>query len=77
MTTPNEPNADYEREFYCPNIDVCAWCGDSECDGVGCIASLDPDSIIDGDAINELHELIRAGRVFLHANRLLAEAENR
>lgn len=67
----------FDGEIYCPSVDVCAWCGDSECDGIGCIASLDPDNSADHEAIEQLHEYLRAGRIFVQANQALAQAENR
>lgn len=33
--------AEYPHEMWCPSIDVCAICADSECDGIGCISDLD------------------------------------
>lgn len=33
---------EYPHEIWCPSIDVCAICADSECDGIGCISDLDP-----------------------------------
>lgn len=64
-------------EWFCPSIDVCGWCGDSECDGIGCIASLDPDNPADGEAIEDLQAILRAGRLFIQANEALARVENR
>lgn len=66
-----------DRELYGPSIDVCAWCGDSECDGIGCIASLDPDDPDDQRALEQLHAWIRRGRYFEQVERVLAETENR
>ena len=68
-----------------PSVDVCAFCADSECDGLGCIASLDADDQNDRDAIEQLHDLIRAGAAwkvmqthgYVVAERVLAHAENR
>lgn len=65
------------NEVYCPSIDVCAFCSDSECDGIACIASLDPDNQDDHETIERLHALLRAGTVFIQANEVLASAENR
>ena len=69
--------SDDDNEIYVPSVDVCAWCGDSECDGIGCIASLDPNDNDDHDAISHLHEVIRAGKIWLQADAILARAENR
>lgn len=68
---------DEDRELYGPSVDVCAWCSDSECDGIGCIASLDPDDERDHPAIEQLHGWIRRGRFFEQVERVLAECENR
>ena len=68
---------DDDNELYCSSPDVCAWCTDSECDGIGCIASLDPNEPLDHDDIDELHAVIRAGKVWRQASRILAKAENR
>lgn len=65
------------EELHCPSTDVCAWCGDSECDGIGCIAALNPEHEPDHDAIEELHSLLRAGRVYRQAERYLAGQDNR
>ena len=68
---------EYWRELFGPSIDVCGWCGDSECDGIGCIASLDPNDVNDHPAIEQLHAWIRRGRYFEFAERTLAADENR
>jgi hypothetical protein len=44
------------------DLEVCAWCTDVECDGVACIAALDPDDSDDHATINRLHDVIRRGR---------------
>jgi len=64
-------------EINCPSIDVCAWCGDSECDGIGCIAGLDPEREEDREVIENLQDHIRAGAIFIAGNQALAEAEKR
>lgn len=64
-------------ELHCPSVDVCAWCGDSECDGVACIAGLDPDSDEDYEQINRLHAQLRRGELAMQVDRYLAEQENR
>lgn len=61
-------------EPWVPSVDICAFCTDSECDGIACIASLDPDNDEDHDAINELHDLIRKGRAWSAAVKLLGGA---
>lgn len=47
-----------------PSTDGCCHCGDCECDGIGCIANLDPDDEADHDAIEELHMTLREGRAW-------------
>lgn len=66
-----------DRVLYGPSVDVCAWCGDSECDGIGCIAALDPDDTRDHPAIEQLHAWIRRGRFAEQVERVLAQCENR
>ena len=65
------------EEMSVPSVDVCAYCGDSECDGISCIAGLEPDNPDDHETIEELHALIRRGRLAEHAEHVLAHAENR
>lgn len=48
-----------------PGIDICAFCWDSECDGIVCIAALDPNDSDHHDAIERLHHLLRAGHALL------------
>jgi hypothetical protein len=67
----------YDNELSCPSIDVCAHCGDVYCDGIACIAELDPDDPKDQEAIELLQDWIRRGRVFEQAERFLAVQENR
>jgi len=66
-----------DRELYGPSVDVCSWCGDSECDGIGCISSLDPDDADDHPAIEQLHAWIRRGRYMEMVERVLDLDENR
>lgn len=67
------------EEFYCPSIDVCAICGDSECDGISCIKDLDADSDNGGDVerLEQLQGWVRLGRIQEQANAFLAMVENR
>ncbi len=77
-TDPRPPAApDDDNEIYVPSVDVCAWCADSECGGIGCITSLDPNDPDDLTEVEHLHEVMRAGKVWLQADRILARAENR
>ncbi len=50
--------AEYPHEMWCPSIDVCAICADSECDGIGCISDLDPN---DPDQQPHLEQLCLCG----------------
>lgn len=65
-----------DGEIYVPTADVCAWCGDIYCDGIGCIAAIDLDDPDQHAALDELHRTIRAGKVWLQATKILARAEN-
>ena len=75
--------SDYSRanepldEMSCPSTDDCAWCGDSECNGIGCIASLDPNNLDDHDSIDRLHAWLRRGQLAMQMERFLAAQENR
>lgn len=66
-----------DNEVYVPSIDVCAWCNDVYCSGIYCMAQLDPDNPDDAEAIETLQAVIRAGKVQIQANAILARAENR
>jgi len=67
----------FDNELHCPSVDVCGWCGDSECDGIGCIASLNPDDPADHDGIEQLHDWLRRGRLAQQVEKYLAQQENR
>jgi len=62
-------------EMYCPSVDTCGWCGDSECDGISCIASLNPDDEADYEAIERLHGWLRRGQLLELLEQRLAQAE--
>lgn len=64
-------------EVFVPSVDICAFCSDSECGGIGCIAGLDPNDERDIPAIERLQALLRAGHAFLGAADALADAEHR
>jgi hypothetical protein len=70
-------DTELDTEIYVPSVDVCAWCGDCYCDGIGCIADIDPNTDEGIAALDELHACIRAGKVWRQADRILARAENR
>lgn len=60
-----------EEHSYITSVDGCCFCGDCECDGVGCIASIDPDAAGAGgpgdhdyDELGRLHEELRAGQAW-------------
>ena len=55
--------AEYPHEMWCPSIDVCAICADSECDGIGCISDLDPNDEADQPHLEQLQAWVRLGRI--------------
>lgn len=71
------PIAEYPHEFYCPSIDVCAICGDSECDGISCLFGLCPDIDNDRELLEQVQTWVRLGRIQEQANAFLAVVENR
>ena len=72
-------------DAHIPSVDVCAWCGDSECGGDGHWSELERLSPEDQATLEELHSLLRAGKAWriaqqygmVAAERILADAENR
>lgn len=70
----NRPDA---YEVWIPFVDVCAICSDSECDGISCVAHLDPDDEADAERIDHLQRLARAGMAWIAVGRVLAHAEHR
>lgn len=68
---------EYPHELWCPSVDVCAFCSDSECDGIGCVAALDPDDEDDQPYIEQIQAWVRLGRIQEQANTFLAVVENR
>lgn len=71
------PVAEYPHELWCPSIDVCAICADSECDGIGCISDLNPNNTDDQPHLEQLQAWVRLGRIQEQANAFLAVVENR
>lgn len=71
------PLAEYPHELWCPSIDVCAICSDSECDGIGCMFGLCPDIEDDRELLEQLQTWVRLGRIQEQANAFLAIVENR
>lgn len=53
-----------DEHAHVTSCDGCCHCGDGECDGIGCIAVLDPDDERDHDAIDNLHALLREGQAW-------------
>lgn len=53
-----------DEHAYITSVDVCCHCGDSECDGIGCITAIDPDRVEDHEALEDLHELLRQGQAW-------------
>ena len=71
-----------EIELWCPSVDVCAICADSECCGLQCYSSLftDDHSPVDDascEAIEQIQGWVRRGRLAEQADEMLARAENR
>jgi hypothetical protein len=66
---------DLRKDIYITSVDVCAHCGDSECDGIGCIASFDPDGGDDFAAIEALHQTLRDGQAWQAMKRVVAAGE--
>lgn len=60
-----------DEHAHITSVDVCGHCGDSECDGVGCIAAFDPNA--DCDDLLDLHDLLRDGQAW-RAQQALIEA---
>ena len=71
------PVAEYPHELWCPSIDVCAICADSECDGIGCISDIDPNNTDDQPHLEQLQAWVRLGRIQEQANAFLVVVENR
>lgn len=65
------------EELSCPSFDVCAWCCDCDCDGISCIAGLDPNDPTDHEAIEQLHDWLRRGQVAVQVERFLADRDGR
>ena len=76
-TKRHEQRLREERELWCPSIDVCAICSDSECDGIGCIQNLNPDDRADQPMLEQIQTWVRLGRIQEQANAFLARVENR
>jgi len=69
-------------ELWCPSVDVCAICGDSECGGLQCYSSLfgdddAPASEADFEAVEQIQGWVRRGRLGEQTDEALARAENR
>lgn len=63
------------EEAYIPSVDVCAFCGDSECDGLGCLVNLDPNDLRDQRQLERLHDLLRFGRAWEVMRTVLREGD--
>lgn len=61
-----------EHEGWFPSVDVCARCGDCYCDGIGCIAAIDPDNADDHERLEDVQDLIRQGNAWRLMQRLIA-----
>ena len=70
-------SAPTDTEMWCPSVDVCAFCGDVYCDGIACIAALDPNDPDDIPDVERLQGWLRRGRLSEQVDSYLAERENR
>lgn len=68
-------NALRDEHCYIGSVDACCHCGDGECDGIGCIAALDPDRYDDHEAIENLHTLLREGQAWCVMHALLGAGQ--
>lgn len=64
-----------DEHCWITSCDVCCYCGDSECDGIGCIANLDPNEERDHEAIERLHDLLREGQAWRAMKAVLEAGE--
>lgn len=64
-----------EEHCYITSVDGCCHCGDCECDGIGCIAGIDPDDGEDYDALENLHTLLREGQAWRVMQAILQAGE--
>jgi hypothetical protein len=69
------PLAEYPHEMWCPSIDVCAICADSECDGIGCISDLDPNDRDDQPHLEQLQAWVRLGRIQEPLDRIIRDRD--
>lgn len=58
-----------DEHAYITSVDTCCFCSDGECDGIGCIASIDVERAGGGDPVHlesleNLHELLRQGQAW-------------
>lgn len=65
-----------EPEIFIPSADVCAYCGDQECDGA-CFMAIDPQDEDQQAEFERVQDLIRWGRLWEAAQAELKRAENR
>lgn len=69
-----------DEHCYITSVDVCCHCGDCECDGIGCIAGIDPDAAGAGDGdhyerLENLHQTMRDGQAWRVMQALLEAGE--
>jgi hypothetical protein len=82
--TPNDDGAvigprarvDALRDEHCfiTSVDVCSYCGDSECTGM-CFGDFDPDEG-DQEPLDELHDLLREGQAWRALRAMLDAGEH-
>lgn len=68
-------------EIYITSVDVCCHCGDCECDGIGCIASIDPDKAGAGEGdhferLEDLHTALREAQAWRAMRTILDTGEH-
>lgn len=74
-TRHDELEALSDEHCYIKCVDSCCHCGDQECDGISCIASLDPDDDDDLEAIEDLHAMLRDGQAWRAMQRVIDAGE--
>ena len=58
LDAPREQSAVQAGVLRDLDVEVCQFCSDIECDGVACIAALDPDDVSDHPKIERLHTML-------------------
>lgn len=61
-------------DLYIPPVDLCAMCGEVYCDGIACVADIDPNDESDHPRLERLQDWVRMGRAWELAQQALADA---